>query len=251
MERAPTPQPPTKSQIAISLGVFILVMSAAFGVARIQPGVHETLDHHTIPEKALEFYELQGDAGADVAEAEGADECAVEGVAGGAVEGGFDGYYYQYYTTIFTIWATLLLLIPAFGSFLLRHARPSAHGYWVLFWTLSLAAYLIHILWAALVAFDGNLGAIFTCKARVAQPELNTILALWWSLDVSLLFFSKAEPKWVRIQRWGIHVAVFAIAVVATLVVAKASGHVRILGILLVVSVVVCGMLAWRGRSSS
>ena len=117
-------------------------------------------------------------------------------------------------------------------------------------WTLSLAGYLIHILWATVVAFDGNIYAIFASKDRVTAPVLGTIIALWWSFDVGLLFFLKSEPKWIGVERWLIHIAVFAITVGA-LITPDASMHVRTLGILMVVCVAVCGMLALKGRRGS
>src|SRR5262249_27504883 len=53
-----------------------------------------------------------------------------------------------YYRIVFTIWVSTVLLTFALCFYALR--RPTAPStYWVLFWTFSYLAYLLHFYWSA------------------------------------------------------------------------------------------------------
>src|SRR4051812_15338201 len=49
------------------------------------------------------------------------------------------------YRTIYSIWLTLLLLVPALALFPLRGRGPSWWNAWRLFWTFSLLGYAVHL----------------------------------------------------------------------------------------------------------
>jgi hypothetical protein len=111
--------------------------------------------------------------------------------------------------TFFTAWATLILLTPALCTFFFRRSSERAARYWRAFWTVSLVAFLVHFYWAVFVMFGNDWGRILQAKARVSAPVPDTIVTVWWVLDVLLAWLVRSENLWIRIQRALVHLAVF------------------------------------------
>jgi hypothetical protein len=159
-----------------------------------------------------------------------------------------------YYRIIFTIWITTLFLTVALCFYTLR--RPTAvSAYWLLFWTFSYLAYLCHFYWAALVLFQGDLTEILHSKLGVdpdpekvvCNPIPDLVLTAWWGLDVILawvVFWSPTSkgqnPRWLQLERGAITLFAFVAFFGATVLAAKAEMVVRVLGVLMVVSVLAC-----------
>lgn len=61
------------------------------------------------------------------------------------------------YQTFYTAWATMILLFPALIWFLFRKQSETAARRWLLFWTVSYVAFLVHLYWA-----------LFICRRRVS-----------------------------------------------------------------------------------
>lgn len=107
--------------------------------------------------------------------------------------------------TFFTAWAALILVTPAFCTFLFRHSSKSAAGYWLAFWTVSFIAFLIHFYWAVVVVFGSDWNRILnTTRVSAALPD--TIFTIWWGVDVLLAWLIQSEGVVVRIQRVLVHV---------------------------------------------
>jgi hypothetical protein len=157
-----------------------------------------------------------------------------------------------YYRIVFTIWVSTVLLTFALCFYALR--RPNApSSYWVLFWTFSYLAYLLHFYWSAGVLFgwdftskDGilhsRIGTNPDPEKVVCNPIPDLVLTVWWGLDVLLawLVFASPCPKWLRIERGAVSLFAFVVFFGATVLAAKAGPVVRVLGVLMVVSVLLC-----------
>jgi Animal haem peroxidase len=157
-----------------------------------------------------------------------------------------------YYRIVFTIWISTVLLTVALCFYALR--RPTApSSYWVLFWTFSYLAYLLHFYWAAGVLFGwdfagpqgilhSRIGTNPDPEKVVCNPIPDLVLTVWWGLDVVLAWFVFASPcpKWLRIERGAVSLFTFVAFFGATVLAAKAGPVVRALGVLMVVSVLVC-----------
>jgi hypothetical protein len=113
--------------------------------------------------------------------------------------------------TFFTAWAALILLTPALCTFFFRRSSARAARYWLAFWTVSLLAFLVHFYWAVFVMFGNDWGRILQAKARVSAPVPDTIVTLWWGLDVLLAWLVRSENLWIRIQRVLVHLALFVL----------------------------------------
>ncbi|HEX7998544.1 MAG TPA: hypothetical protein VF528_09150 [Pyrinomonadaceae bacterium] len=110
--------------------------------------------------------------------------------------------------TFFTAWAALILVIPALCTFLFRRSSKSAAGYWIAFWTVSFAAFLVHFYWAVAIIFGNDWSRVFnTTRVSAALPD--TIFTVWWGLDVLLAWLIQSETAWIRIQRVLIHLFAF------------------------------------------
>lgn len=143
------------------------------------------------------------------------------------------------YRTIYTIWATTVLLNVALCFYIFRYASRAAYNYWLLFWTFSYVAYLFHFFWAVFLVFGGIRGTFAGQGPLIAST--NFLITVWWGFDVALAWFVKSDRKWIRIQRALAHLFIFAAFVVTAIILR--GGAVRWLGIILAVSVSLCFLI--------
>lgn len=136
--------------------------------------------------------------------------------------------------TIFTIWATIVLLIPALCLYPFSGASDAAYNYWHLLWTSSYLAFLFHFYWAVFVIFKGVHGTFEGQGNLIAAT--NFLLTAWWGTDVVLSWFVSSCPAWLRWERAGIHLFVFLIFSVTTLVL-RPTPVTKLLGLGLTIAV--------------
>jgi len=147
--------------------------------------------------------------------------------------------------TVYTIWVTTLLLAPALGFFLFRHATRAAYEYWILYWTFAYLAYLVHFYWAVFVIFGSPAQAFIGQGAFIAST--NFLLTFLWGVDVVLAQIIRGEPKWLLTIRIAAHLLVF-VAFAATALFLK-DGVIRIIGGFMTGTVLLCALvrlLAWE-----
>ena len=144
-----------------------------------------------------------------------------------------------YYHVIFSIWATAILLTPALCFFILF--RPGAvEEYWRAFWTFAFVAFLFHLYWTVIRTFHLNFyeiihshsGLVANREHTVDQPVPDFFLALWWGLDVVLLWAVSREIRAIRLQRGLLHLVTFVMFVMAFMA-TKASRGAHILGMVM------------------
>jgi hypothetical protein len=140
------------------------------------------------------------------------------------------------YRTIFTIWATIVLLIPALCLYPFSDASDGVHNYWHLFWTFSYLAFLFHFYWAVFVIFKGVHGTFVGQGNLIAAT--NFLLTAWWGTDVVLSWFVASRRTWLRRERAGAHLFVFLIFSVTTLVL-RPTAITKVLGLALTIAVAV------------
>jgi len=111
--------------------------------------------------------------------------------------------------TFFTAWAALILVTPALCTFLFRHKSEAVARYWLAFWTVSFIAFGVHFYWAVSVLFGNDWSRILQAQARVSAPIIDTIVFVWWGVDVLVAWLVKSENVWICMQRVLLHFAVF------------------------------------------
>jgi hypothetical protein len=136
----------------------------------------------------------------------------------------------------------MLLVIPAFGFYILR--RPfGISSYWLLFWTFSYLAFLVHGYWAYL-ATPVPLGETSDAEAGtvVENPFIALVLAVWWGLDVVLAWAGRhsatlrdAAP--VQLQRALLHLVLFVFFIALVFSLARANVASITLGVVLILTV--------------
>lgn len=144
--------------------------------------------------------------------------------------------------TFFTIWASLVLVMPALGCVWFRHRSASAARLWLVCWSAALLVFLVHFYWAVGVIFEHDWTRI-RHTPRVSAPILDTVFAVWWVLDVLLAWTLRSEPVWVKVERAGVHL----LACVLFFMGAAREGELatsRSLGWLLA-AVVAASMVSW------
>jgi hypothetical protein len=160
---------------------------------------------------------------------------------------------FDLHVTFFTIWAALLLVIPALALLPWRGFSTRAGGWWLAFWTVGLVAFLVHFRWAVWVIFGGDWERILHTP-RVSAPVLDTVFAVWWCADVALAWLWRSEALWVRVQRWLVHVLAFVLFFMG----AAREGELLIshllgwtLGMAVALSLVARVWWAWRARRTA
>lgn len=84
-----------------------------------------------------------------------------------------------------TIWATLLLAVPALVLFILRAGRQQTLGSdWRAWWTAAYLTFLLHLVWGFGVMFDADVGAVLD-EQGILVGGSNFLLAGLWGLSVA------------------------------------------------------------------
>jgi preprotein translocase subunit SecG len=146
-----------------------------------------------------------------------------------------------YYRTVFTIWLTIAFMIPALCLFFLPGESDKKNNYWLLFWTFSYLAYLVHFYYAVGVIFHGSLSEVYA-KQGVLIATSNLLVTAWWGFDLILAWFVKSDAKWIKNQRIGAHIYIPLTFFVSAVVIKQ--GVVRALGIVMTATMLLS--IIWR-----
>ncbi|HXU37603.1 MAG TPA: hypothetical protein VN937_14675 [Blastocatellia bacterium] len=151
------------------------------------------------------------------------------------------------YRTIYSFWVTAALVIPALCAFVLPGDSPRIRTTWLLFWTFSFLAYLVHASYAVLSVYHGSFHEFLAGQG--AFPAINNaIFTLWWALDLALAWWVHSGARWIRIERVAAHIYIGLTFVASTLFLKH--GFVNVIGIVLTASVVICLMINFDARRS-
>jgi hypothetical protein len=142
-----------------------------------------------------------------------------------------------FYRTVYTIWATTVLVTPALCAFALPGDGERQRTTWLLFWTFSFLAFLVHMAYAYLGVYEGSFKK-FLAGQGVFPAITNIIFLLWWSLDLALAWFYHGNARWVQRQRIAAHVFIGLMFFSSTVVLKH--GFVNVLGWIMTVSVLIC-----------
>ena len=161
-----------------------------------------------------------------------------------------DAHTAAYYTVIFTIWATVVLVTPAL-CFQIFSRSNAPNTYWRAFWTSGYLAFLVHVYWAVFGTCGGDWSVVFNSKVAppnhpecvVDHPGPDFFLTAWWGLDVVLAWLVWDNNKLVRVQRGAVHVLAFLMFFGATVLAPKSGIVAHLLGIAMVLAVVGCLVL--------
>jgi hypothetical protein len=152
------------------------------------------------------------------------------------------------YRTIYTIWAAILLLIPALCFYIFSDASRALYNYWHLFWTFSYVAFLFHFYWAVFIIFKGIHGTFVGQGSLIAG--MNFLLTAWWGADVVLSWLVSSSPTWLRLERAGAHLFVFAVFSITTLVL-RPTPVTKALGLALTIAVAASLVIRLAVRDSA
>lgn len=150
------------------------------------------------------------------------------------------------YRTVYTIWVTTILVIPAYCAFTLPGDSPRKHNVWLLFWTFAYIVYIIHMLYAVFSVYHGSFKEMVVGQEGIRNVLLNVIFTVWWTVDVLLAWFGKRQDGWVHKQRVALHWFAFGNFFVSTIILRP--GIVTIFGVTLTLAVVVCLAYRWDWR---
>jgi len=150
-----------------------------------------------------------------------------------------------FYRTVYTIWATTALVTPALCAFALPGESDRKRNTWLLFWTFSFIAYIVHASYAVFSVYQGS-AREFLVGQGTFPAIINVIFTLWWALDVYLAWFHTSDARWVRIERvaghWFIGLTFFMSTVFLK------HGFINVLGILMTLSVLICLMVRFDAK---
>ncbi len=113
---------------------------------------------------------------------------------------------FAFHATIYTIWVTIILCLPAFSSVWFVRRSRQASVVWLAFWTMGLFAMLIHQYMAMGILFEWNWQHILHDTVRVTIPIPDLVLTVWWMIDVALGWvFLKYSNTLIHAQRLLLH----------------------------------------------
>lgn len=161
---------------------------------------------------------------------------------GGGVADVLPGQREDLHRTFFTVWASMVLAAPAIALLPFSWHRPLASRLWGITWTASLLVFAVHFYWAIVILFGNDWDRVLNTP-RVTAPRLDTVFAIWWTLDVLLAWLVSPLLLWVRVERVGVHL----LAVVLFFAGAAREGELpasRALGWLFV-AIVIFGLAGW------
>ena len=143
---------------------------------------------------------------------------------------------------IYAIWATLVLAIPP----LVLSFGERRHGdYARLSWTFAFVAYLVHFYYSFGVQYHWSPANLYAGQGP-AIATANLIFTALWSANVLVLWWTP-RGHWWRVLDGATRVLFFAEVVMSSLVIF--SGFVRVIGALLVASVVSAALWAFAHRN--
>ena len=149
--------------------------------------------------------------------------------------------------TMYTIWATSVLVTPALCAFALPGPSQTKANYWLLFWTVAFFAYAVHVYYAVFVEYHGSLAELIEGQGKFPAAN-NLLFTVWWALDL-VLAWVYLDAAWIRIQRIALHFYVGLLFVAST--VFLKHGFINALGLVLTVAVGVCLVLRLRARRAA
>src|SRR5215212_6839805 len=151
-----------------------------------------------------------------------------------------------FYRTIYTIWVTTILVIPAYCAFTLPGVSPHKFNIWRLFWTFAWIVYIVHVWYAFFYVYHGSFQEMVVGQEGIFNVFITTLFTLWWTFDVLLAWFSKRQDGWVHKQRIAWHWFAFGNFVASTIFLRP--GIVTIFGVALVLAVLICLAYRWDWR---
>jgi hypothetical protein len=149
---------------------------------------------------------------------------------------------------IYSIWVTILFMVPALWLQFSRAAGQRARAYWLACWSAGLLAYWVHFFFTVGVIFHGSLAEVYAAQGPLIATS-NLIDTAWWTFDVILGWALWDDRRWVTIQRLAAH-AFIALTFFISAVVIK-HGVVRGLGIAMTAAALVgagLGVARWVQR---
>lgn len=143
----------------------------------------------------------------------------------------------DFYRTVYTIWATAVLVTPALCAFALPGDSPVKSNVWLLFWTFSFIVYIVHLLYAVLGVYHGSFREFIDGQGWF--PALNNVVfTAWWTFDLALAWFYRSEQDWVWKQRVAAHIYIGGTFVLATVVLKH--GFINVIGVTMTLALLVC-----------
>ena len=150
--------------------------------------------------------------------------------------------------TVNTIWVTAVLVTPALCAFALPGSSQRQHNIWLLFWTFSFIAYLVHAAYALFAAYHGSWQE-FIDGQGVFPAIINVVFTLLWASDVTLAWFYHRDTKWLRIERVTSHLFV-GLTFFASTVFLK-HGFINVIGGAMTLSILICLALRYDSRRAA
>jgi len=135
---------------------------------------------------------------------------------------------------IYSVWVSLAFAIPALYLFVRSDRSPRATAYWVLCWTFSFLAYLVHFYFAVFRVYHGSLAAMYWKQGPLIATS-NLVVTALWTADVALAWLSDRDASWIRVEQVVAHGAVALTFFVSGVLIF--GGFARVLGLLMTAAV--------------
>jgi hypothetical protein len=152
-----------------------------------------------------------------------------------------------------TVRVTMVLFTIAMCFFVLPDESERNKAYWLLFWTISFASYLVHVYFSFVLYFHGSINEFYAAQG-VLVATTNLVTTFWWLLDVVLSWTERSNAKWISVERVIIHVLILFTFFLSTVILHAVDNKetiVIILGVLQVVAVLICYIIRLKRNKSN
>jgi hypothetical protein len=138
---------------------------------------------------------------------------------------------------IYSIWVSLALATPALCLYVLPARSEERRGYWLLFWTFSYVAYLVHFYYAFILTYHASIPELYV-NQRVLIATSNLIVTALWGIDVLLGWVADPNARSVRIVTAAAHLLVFVTFFASSVLIFGGPG--RLFGLAMTAAVAAC-----------
>lgn len=148
---------------------------------------------------------------------------------------------------------TMVLFGVAMCLFVLPGDSAKKDIYWLLFWTVSFVAYVIHVYFSFVLYFHASMREFYAAQGALVA-SVNLFVTAWWLLDILLSWFSTSSAKWILLQRRGIHILILFLFFLSTVILHSVDNKetfVVILGIVQTLAVLICFIIRLRAGSKA
>lgn len=152
-----------------------------------------------------------------------------------------------------TVRVTMVLFAVAMCLYVLPDQSGRKLNYWLLFWTVSFASYVVHVYFSFVLFFHASIQEFYTAQGPWVATT-NLVVTAWWLTDFLLAWFTDSGARWIMVERTVINILILFLFFLSTVILHAVDNKetvVVVLGVLQALSVLVCWVIRLRTQKQN